>query len=350
MRLQTLLFAAGNVLTAAHAFVNPHIPAITPGPGLNARQDSSSQPPADSTVDLIPNAACTSSIFSYVSEHPQPELDGRVVTLFDEASATQTAGSVMNPWDICSVVNYHIYAPPPRVKLPKSLTATWSSFSIAYLRWAFQAKSSMSSIGTRCLQEHSDTMGALSAMLMAATDIPSCREAFKVFGDDYQTTATGVTSTGGVGPRETGMAVMGAVAAAGAVMVGAITLRKFPLLVLASLVVPARSYRELCPVVVRSGSGSGEIQRYGMGTGYPGRQKERTRYRSERRVQVYLYKSSGLPDGSTVTWVPVVQWGVLWDCYTIEDLMPPPLKRLRYRENPPPETPTLKTFSNIEVI
>ncbi|KAK4231918.1 hypothetical protein QBC38DRAFT_541177 [Podospora fimiseda] len=235
MRSQTLLFITGNVLTitnAAFVNINPHLPAITPAPILHPRQQqnqtsssSNTEPSPTTSFDELANASsCTSSIFSYISKSPHPELDPHLITLFEASGPSPTGVPNMLFVDICSNVNYQIYAPPPRIKIPKSLTSAWTSYSTEYLRWAFKAKTELSAVGTRCLTEHRDTMGALSAMLIAATDIPSCKGAFSAVpgweGLDVPVT-TGTSTGGAVGARETGVAgFMGVVAVAGVAVMG----------------------------------------------------------------------------------------------------------------------------------
>ncbi|KAK4167049.1 hypothetical protein QBC43DRAFT_312832 [Cladorrhinum sp. PSN259] len=224
MRPQTLLLT-GILPAVAQAFVNPDLPARTVTPVLNARQATPTTDSAesDSTINVPNFPACTSSIDAYISGNPHPELDSRVASLFTTRVEENAANPTTMPGYICSDVNFHIYAPPPRVKIPKSLTEAYTSFSRGYLHWAFKAKTDLSSIATRCMQEHTDTRGAFTALLMAATDIPSCREAFKhALGvDDRDFWPTGTSSAGAFGAKETGMAVMGAVAAAGVAVMGA---------------------------------------------------------------------------------------------------------------------------------
>ncbi|KAK4169703.1 hypothetical protein QBC43DRAFT_306558 [Cladorrhinum sp. PSN259] len=241
----------GAAIPLTHALANraaqaPEPPLITPAPlpPLQARDDHGIVGwISDLKSDIFGGSfslktQCASSIWSYLSDHPEPRSNSALEDfLFTRHASTflhiPDIGS--KPTDLCRYNGADILATTEAssVSVPATLTSALSSYRSAVSGWISTAAPTMSSIATRCYSVHSDTVGAGQALALVATNFDSCVTALEILSGDRSFggptgTANGGGNAGGSGAqgtttrsgngvaaRPTGV-VLGAVAAAAA--------------------------------------------------------------------------------------------------------------------------------------
>ncbi|KAK3986527.1 hypothetical protein QBC44DRAFT_373005 [Cladorrhinum sp. PSN332] len=225
MRFHTLsllyTYLAGTVYLA-QALEKPFLPLITPPPTLTENHlaprldvsptTKSRQVRSDVHDDRsAKHDSCTSTFWDYIGAHPTPNIwayPGLGSVAWDLSNSyypregTASADDLTYITKVCEFYfETDVFAPTiPASLLPASVSWAHSRYQSAWMSWASAAAPELSSIATYCARELSDTSGAQTPLLHAATDAKACITALNV--QQYNT--TGFLSDGGLAMRDRG--------------------------------------------------------------------------------------------------------------------------------------------------